>query len=422
MPGRPITRSSPRYLASEARRISRKLYRRFTRHDQRLARLRPAGSPRGRVLLSYVLDPLLLPLDHDLPHSHTHFWETREIARSFLDLGWAVDGISWTHRTFEPNEGYEVIIDPRANLERLAETLPTAQAIFHSDTCHWAASNAAQEARQQALTQRRGVRLDRHKLVEENRGAEAASIVCYLGNDFTRRTFENALRSGGSGGSGGEKDFTPTDKPLVRIPVSVPFEYDWPGDRDWEQARRRFLWFGSGGLVHKGLDLVLEAFAGMPELELTVCGPVERERDFERLYWRELYETANINTLGWIDSRPEHFAPLAARHGALIYPSCAEGGGSSALTCMHAGLAPLLTPAASVDLEPDRGVLLTDVTVEGLRAAAQSFAEMPPGESEQMARTAWEWVRQHHTRSLFACNYRRFAGRVTGERSSGDGE
>ena len=35
-------------------------------------------------------------------------------------------------------------------------------------------------------------------------------------------------------------------------------------------------------MVHKGLDLVLEAFAGMPEYHLTVCGPVAKEKDFER--------------------------------------------------------------------------------------------------------------------------------------------
>ena len=37
-------------------------------------------------------------------------------------------------------------------------------------------------------------------------------------------------------------------------------------------------------MVHKGLDLVLEAFVAMPEYHLTVCGKVSSEKDFEDAY------------------------------------------------------------------------------------------------------------------------------------------
>ena len=62
-------------------------------------------------------------------------------------------------------------------------------------------------------------------------------------------------------------------------------------------------------MVHKGLDLVLEAFAATPELQLTVCGPVDRERNFNDFYRRELYRTPNIRTVGWIDVAGREFRP-----------------------------------------------------------------------------------------------------------------
>ena len=62
--------------------------------------------------------------------------------------------------------------------------------------------------------------------------------------------------------------------------------------------------------MHKGLDLVLEAFARMPELHLTVCGPIHEEPAFEAAFRRELYETPNIETLGWVDIASPAFAEL----------------------------------------------------------------------------------------------------------------
>jgi hypothetical protein len=55
-------------------------------------------------------------------------------------------------------------------------------------------------------------------------------------------------------------------------------------------------------MVHKGLDLVLEAFADMPEYHLTVCGPIQKEQDFERAYYRELYQVPNIRRLAGLMS------------------------------------------------------------------------------------------------------------------------
>ena len=47
-----------------------------------------------------------------------------------------------------------------------------------------------------------------------------------------------------------------------------------------------FLFIASGGQVHKGLDLVLEAFARRPHLELFVCSLFAEEGDFCSTYNR----------------------------------------------------------------------------------------------------------------------------------------
>lgn len=398
----------PAFLAAEARRIRDKQWRRLRRVDRSVGRMAPHGTPRGEVLLSYIIDPFLLPDGAPLPHSHTHFWECWTMGRMLAEAGLGVDAVAWTNHRFAPAKAYDAIIDVRLNLERLAPALPAALKVLHADTAHWTFHNPAQAARHRDLEARRGVAVRPQKRLPENRAAEVADVISVLGNDFTQATY----------------GFAGTQ--IVHIPISVPFTYDWPGDKDWQAAHRRFLWFGSGGLVHKGLDLVLEAFAAMPDLHLTVCGPVRREADFEAAYFRELYETPNIETVGWVDVAPGgSFEQLARGIGALIYPTCSEGGGSSVLTCMHAGMAAIVPRQASVDIaDGDSGILLRDCAIETLQHAARSFANQPPAAAEAIARAGWRHARSHHTKDHFEVGYRRFAhdlaARIEG-RSGGHG-
>jgi len=379
----------PATFAGEARRVCGKLRRRLRRIEDRVVALEPGGEPRGRVLLSYIVDPFLLPPGAEPSHDHTHDWECREMALAWLEAGYGVDAIHWTNTDFEPDREYQVLIDPRLNLERLGPRLgPQCLKVLHAETAHHAFHNAAQRRRLAALAGRRGVELPPNRLIEENRAIEHADAVTFLGNAFTAGTYAFA------------------GKPMLRVPISNPFLYPFPEDKDFAAARRRFLWFASGGLIHKGLDLVLEAFAGAPELELTVCGPVAREPAFERAYWRELHRTTNIRVAGWVDVAGEAFRELARSRLAAVYPSCSEGGGGSVVTCMHAGLIPVVSREASVDVAPECGVVLEEASVEGVRRAARSLAARPPAELRETARAAWAFARERHTRERFAERYR----------------
>lgn len=384
------------FVAAELARLRAKYGRRLRRTDRQVVSLEPTGERRGRVLLSYIIDPFLLPAGVPLPHSHTHFWECWTMGRSLLEAGLAVDAISWTHHGFVATRRYDAIIDVRMNLERLAPDQPQAIKVLHADTAHWGYHNPAQAKRHRDLEARRGARIRPQKRLPESRAAEVADLVTILGNDFTRETY------------------AASGKAIHRLAISVPFTYDWPQDKDWQSAGRRFLWFGSGGMVHKGLDLVLEAFAAMPELHLTVCGPVRREADFEAAYFRELYETPNIETIGWVDVAPGgRFESIAQQTGALIYPSCSEGGGSSVLTCMHAAMVAIVPHQASVDIaDGETGLLLADCSIETLKDAAKRFAARPATEIESMARAGFRFARQRHTKEAFRADYRRFAAEL----------
>ena len=154
-------------------------------------------------------------------------------------------------------------------------------------------------------------------------------------------------------------------------------------------------------MVHKGLDRVLEAFAAMPHLSLLICGPVEKELDFVKAYRKELYETENIRLVGWIDVSSQEFADLASSCVAMLHPSCSEGGATSVVACMHAGLIPIASVESEVDISPEFGVILKESSIQEIRAAVQSIAHFSPLALRAMAQNAWQRAREEHSPDIF---------------------
>lgn len=352
--------------------------------NEQVVRLQPdEGNTRGHALLSYVLDPFLSP-DATISNAHTHYWESWQIAQCLLERGFTVDVISYLNRTFEPAVDYRLFFAARTNLARIAGLLPDdCVKVAHLDCAHWLFNNHAAYGRLLDLQRRRGLTLNNIKMVEPNWGIEAADLATVLGNEFTMDTYRYA------------------GKPLFRIPISVPETYAWAADKDIESARHRYLWFGSSGFVHKGLDLVLEAFAAMPDKQLVVCGPFDQEPEFVQAFDQELYHTPNIEAVGWVDVAGERFREIARSCIGLVYPTCSEGGGGSAITCMHAGMIPLLSREASVDVGP-AGVILPGNDIDTIRAEVQSLSSLPASALRQRVEATIGQAAGNHSRERFA--------------------
>ncbi len=374
--------------------ICRKLCRKKRDIHSKVVSLKPDGKVRGSMLLSFIIDPFLRKPGEPISHDHTHDWESFQMAQTFLDKGFSVDVISFQNYRFRPEKKYDFFISARTNLEHIADKLNNdCIKVAHLDTAHWLFNNQAAYTRLLELQQRRGTALTNAKMVEPNKAIEQADLATILGNRFTMETYRFA------------------GKEIHRIPISVPVLYPWDSEKNFEQCRNNYLWFGSSGFVHKGLDRVLEAFAAIPDYRLTVCGPLEQEKEFTRVYHRELYETPNIETVGWIDVNGPRFREIARNTLGLIYPTCAEGGGGSAITCMHAGIIPVLSHEASVDIG-ESGIILDDSSITTIQSAIQQLSNRSASQLEQQARLAWETARSNHTRDIYAARYDDFVARV----------
>lgn len=144
----------------------------------------------------------------------------------------------------------------------------------------------------------------------------------------------------------------------------------------------------------------------MPDYNLTICGPIEKEDDFKTAFYQELYQTPNIHTIGWVDVTSQKFLDIVNSCLGIVYPTCSEGGGGCVINCMHTGLIPIVSYESSVDVSDDYGVILKENTVEEIKQSIQNISKLNPSQLQQMARTSWQFVRTNHTRDRFAQVYR----------------
>ena len=358
-------------------------------------RLQGGTADLGCVSISYLTWPFIEGLDEHKMRGHTNAYEVMEMARAFQELGFRVEICDWDNAEYNPPSDCRIAIDIHGNLERWDKVLPiSCKRILHATGPHWLSYNRGELDRINAICERRKKALTPWRQVSPSKGVEIADLATVLGNEYTVGTFAFA------------------GKPFVRIPISSAYELPWPENRNISEAKNRFLWVGSFGMVQKGLDLVLEAFANMPDLELTVCGRPEKEPDFYKLYEHELLKTPNIHLHGWVDMASPKFLDMARSHASIIYPGSGEGGAGSVIHCMHAGMVPICTRESSVDLE-DFGIEIQSGDVGSVMDAVRAFVAMSDPEIESRARKAYDHVRRVHTRAAFSENYRNFASELT---------
>lgn len=362
----------------------------------KIVTLAPHKQSRGDVLLSYITHPFKLKSDDLTFNFHTNLWECKQIANTWIKHGYNVDIIDWENSTFLPKKDYKVFIDIHFNMERIAPFLgKNCKKILHITGAHWRFQNDAENKRLLALKERKGFTLQPKRQVPPSFGIEYADCATILGNSVTQETFAYS------------------GKPLYPIPLSTTVQYPLM-EKKFEKIRKNFLWLGSSGMVHKGLDLVLEAFRDLPDYNLIICGPVNRESDFKKAYFKELYQSPNIKTLGFIDVSSDQFLKVIKNTCAFIYPSCSEGQAGSVITCLHAGLIPVISYESGVDVE-DFGIILKKCSIGEIIDSIKGLSQKPEIELQQMSEKAWQYARTHHTKEKFAECYDKFVNKMISE-------
>jgi glycosyltransferase involved in cell wall biosynthesis len=314
-----------------------------------------------RALLLYLTDPFVLGEDAPQWLRHQNLRRCKLIARVLGELGYVVDAGNGRAPSLNPPHEYDLMLTDQADRVNDGISLKrNGKRIFIATSINYAVHNRNVQQRHKRLLERRPCDVSVRRVYSEKmRFAREADVIIGPGNDTSMATWReiSEARIYGYNNSG------------------------WNGtvfqdDKDYDAARRRFLFFASRSQIQKGLDLLLEIFRFRPELDLYVCSDFLKEGDFCACYRNELLETPNIHAIGWTTVNSPEFYRLARECAYVIHPSCSEGQAGSVIQCMHAGLIPLVTRESGIDLE-DCGVTFADDSIQEIERVILQVAKRP---------------------------------------------
>ena len=306
------------------------------------------------VLISYIT----YPFKNGIILGHTNYAEALEIAKVFNKLGYNVDIVDYDYESNLDYDKYSIIFgfgEPLINsFYRRNHKILT---IYYGTGMHVIHQNHATLKRIEEVYKKKGkLLLESGRIVDKAWSVQTSLVdnIITLGNDEVVNSYQKYF-----------------SRKIYNIPVSYYKLFDHEEilrNKNFGDAKNHFLWFGSSGLIHKGLDLLLEVFKGFPNLDLHICGPIDNEPKFKAIYYEELYNTKNIHTYGYQNIQSKSFKDIISKCAFIIFPSCSEGEPSSVINVMVYGLIPIVTNAAGIRIK-DFDIEIKELTQESIKEA-----------------------------------------------------
>lgn len=337
-----------------------------------------------RVLISYITAPFIV----EERFGHSSFAEVKSIAEIFNNFKYQVDIIRYDGNFGQINFGnrqYDLVFGLEPNFLKVVSKFKPKNSIYYATGAYWKFNNDAEEKRITELFKRKKIQLLNRRAASNHQSSDIADAVISIGNDWTKNTYTKHAKK----------------VETIRVSAFSFFPYSQiASNKNWNSAKKKFLWFGSVGAVHKGLDLLLEIFSKHPNLELFICGAVEKEKDFVNLYHKELFETKNIHLIGWVSPDSKEFAEIMTNCAFTILPSCSEGMSGAIATCMHSGLIPLISRQCGIDID-DIGEIFKNNSIETIEKTIIKFSQIDNFEVKELSVRSFVHAKKNYTAEVF---------------------
>lgn len=348
---------------------------------------------KSKVLVSYTTLPFYMRTNR-----HTNNQEIRAIAEIFHELGYRVDVVNYACEKRINYSDYKIIFGFGQPFEKSFRTSNSRLIrIYYATGAHVFHQNAAEAQRVAEVNARHNSNLLPKRLVSWcwTLSTNFCDHLIILGNSWTESTYREYTKS----------------KISMMNATALLNNLSNSKNRNISKNRMSFLWFGSSGLIHKGLDLCLIFFSEHPELTLHICGP--KEDDFFRVF-EDYFRLPNIIFHGFVSVNSSLFLDISEKCVFAILPSCSEGQATALLTAMGTGLIPVATRFTGIDV-PKYGYIIEALTVEAIAATVSVI----DGESDEVLTVKSEkstrYVNRNHTLGKFKKDMRKILTDITNE-------
>lgn len=330
-----------------------------------------------------------------LPKYHTSLYEAFEVAKIFDAMGYIVD-FTTDNNTGINLKPYDVIYCGRKVMAEVWRQNISAKTIFFSPGAHPFFCFEATVQKNLRVREREGrwLTTSSRYLNESLLGYYVDNFADYVivyGNQYV---LDNYLKYD-------------TRKERYSLLPAFYFNCHQPdiANKNFVGVRYSMCWFGSLGLIHKGLDIAIDIALAHPEITLHICGATKREREFWNYYRPLIKGKTNIIDHGFINIESQEFVDIMAQCTFMINPSISEGGAAAVLNVVaNGGLIPIVSRASGLDLPEDGSVVVEDVTYKAFENAVLCVMNLPEDELKGMAKTVCEYVRKNYTFEAFRQN------------------
>jgi glycosyltransferase involved in cell wall biosynthesis len=281
--------------------------------------------------------------------AHSNYQESLVIAEAFNKLGYKVD-IYNNHKKYDIDfNKYNIIFGEGMPMYQAIQSKTTAKKIYYATGSHpWQCTMGSLRRVVEFYNKTNFLAINSTRLLDYRWGLAASlcdEVLC-IGNENTKKTF--------------------LDNGCLNVSLVNPTFHALEDIEDIEKkpsATKSMLYFASYGLLHKGLDIVVEAFKDFPDWTLHICGYTDREGDF----LSSLLISDNIVNHGFIDIESSLFKELSSKCGYVILPSVSEGIATAVITAMGRGaMIPVVSKECGVDID-NFGIEIKDLTVDAVK-------------------------------------------------------
>jgi len=158
-------------------------------------------------------------------------------------------------------------------------------------------------------------------------------------------------------------------------------------------------------LDYKHLDNEVDYFSKNQDLTLHICGPIAKEKDFVKVYKKELFQTRNILNHDFINIEEKKFSEILELCSFVILPSCSEGGAPSVLTAIgNGGLIPIITKETAISTGYE--IIINTLDEAGIENAVNRAISLNKSEVVNLSKKNLNFVLQHHSQDNYKNNLR----------------
>lgn len=329
------------------------------------------------ALLVYILRPFIFK---DMVPDHTNQVEARIIAEVLSQKGYNVDLVNSKYVGKLDAEKYNLVIGTGKPFEELCNNHgQDTIAIYYLTGSSSYFANMAELKRMRYFEERNHYmpRFERLSLdlLDLSVLVKADAAIC-LGNEHTVSTYDGTFSHIYPLNVTGFSDCT---LPAINKKVN----------------NINFLWYGGAGPIHKGLDLCMEAFRELPQLNLYIVGDVTNE--FYELYREDFENSENILYYGFLRKDSAEFQQVCESCDFCICPSCSEGQSTAVVSTMFSGIIPVCTKETGIDVVQAGGFEIVSIEISELVQLIRGLSELPLEEVEARQRQVYEYASTNHS-------------------------